>query len=237
MGSRIIRMSDQMFDAIAQRYDEVLNEGLAASGETKEYFAWNRLLLLKRQLQKHAFPLPLSILDYGCGTGGSTSSLKELFPCARLVGMDISQASLEVARARYSGLNAVFITERDIGEERFDLIFCNGVFHHIDPAERSSALEFIRHHLKASGLFAFFENNPWNPGTIHIMRKCHFDRDAIVISPSEALRLLESHGFQRVLLQSLFYFPRSLAFLRFLEPFLGRFPLGGQYLILCKPAS
>jgi trans-aconitate methyltransferase len=230
-------MSDQLFDDIAGRYDEVLNEGLAASGETREYFAYHRLRQLRRLLEKYRLPLPGSILDYGCGTGGATSSLREIFPSARLVGTDISLASLEVARKKYGELGAVFLTQEEISSEQFDLIFCNGVFHHIQPLDRLPVLEFIRDHLAPAGLFGFFENNPWNPGTMHIMRKCPFDKDAVVIPPSKAIRLLESQGFQWIVLHTLFYFPRSLAFLRPLENFLGRFPLGGQYLVLCRSSS
>lgn len=227
-------MSDQLFDDLAGRYDEVLNESLAASGETREYFARNRLLQLRRLLKKHHLPLPGSILDYGCGTGGATSSLREIFPEARLVGTDVSLASLDAARKEYGGLGALFLTPEEVGNQRFDLIFCNGVFHHIKPLDRLPVFGFIRDHLAPGGLFGFFENNPWNPGTRHIMRNCPFDKDAMVISPNKAIRLLESQGFQWIVLHTLFYFPRSLAFLRPLENFLGRFPLGAQYLVLCR---
>lgn len=225
-------MNDQIFDDIATNYDDVLNQALAASGETREYFARKRLLELRRLLEKLRIQAPRSILDYGCGIGGAFYSLKEIFPDATLVGTDISAASLQVARKKYAG--ALFLAPEEIKDERFDLIFCNGVFHHIQPLDRLPALEFIRDHLAPGGLFGFFENNPWNPGTLHIMRKCPFDKDALVISPNKAIRLLESQGFQWIVLHTLFYFPRRLAFLRPLENFLGRFPLGGQYLVLCR---
>lgn len=227
-------MNDQIFDDIATNYDDVLNQGLAASGETREYFARKRLLELRRLLEKFRIPTPRSILDYGCGIGGAFESLKEIFPDATLAGTDISFASLQMARKKYGGLGALFLTPEEIGDQRFDLIFCNGVFHHIKPLDRLPVLEFIRDHLAPEGLFGFFENNPWNPGTMHIMRKCAFDKDAMVISPNKAVRLLESQGFQWIVLHTLFYFPRSLAFLRPLENFLGRFPLGAQYLVLCR---
>ena len=59
------------------------------------------------------------------------------------------------------------------------------------------------------------------------------DRDAITISPYAAKKLLSSAGFRVVMTESLFYFPRSLAWLRPLERPLARLPLGGQYLMLC----
>jgi len=44
-----------------------------------------------------------------------------------------------------------------------DLAYCNGVFHHIAPDARPEALAMIRDALKPGGLFAFWENNAWNP--------------------------------------------------------------------------
>ncbi len=87
--------------------------------------------------------------------------------------------------------------------------------------------------LRPGGYFAFWENNPWNPGTRWIMSRTPIDRDAITISPREARRLLQSTGFRVLSVDSLFYFPRSLGWFRPLEKALTRLPLGGQYLALC----
>lgn len=95
-------------------------------------------------------------------------------------------------------------------------------------------MAFVRAALRPGGYFAFWENNPWNPGTVAIMRRIPFDRDAIMISPTEARRLLGAAGFEVVSVDSLFYFPRMLSWLRPLEPALSRLPLGGQYLALAR---
>jgi hypothetical protein len=55
-----------------------------------------------------------------------------------------------------------------------------------------------------------------------------------MLSPPAARRLLAAGGFELLRSDSLFYFPRSLAFLRWTEPYLARLPLGGQYLVLCR---
>ena len=39
--------------------------------------------------------------------------------------------------------------------------------------------------LRPGGLFAFWENNPWNPGTRLVMSRIPFDRDAITLSALE----------------------------------------------------
>ena len=115
-----------------------------------------------------------------------------------------------------------------------DLVFCNGVFHHIVPRERPAALEQIRRSLRPRGLFAFWENNPWNPGTRLLMRRIPFDRDAQTISAGEAKRMLSGHGFELVRTDHLFVFPRPLHRLRRIESGLSQVPIGAQYQVLCR---
>ena len=83
-------------------------------------------------------------------------------------------------------------------------------------------------------MFALWENNPWNPGTRYIMSRVPFDRDAIVITPFEARRLLRDAGFEIISTDYLFVFPHLLRALRPLERLLTPFPLGGQYLVLAR---
>jgi SAM-dependent methyltransferase len=49
-----------------------------------------------------------------------------------------------------------------------DLAFCNGVFHHIPLEERAEAVAYVYRSLRPGGLFAFWENNPVEPG--HALR-------------------------------------------------------------------
>ena len=96
------------------------------------------------------------------------------------------------------------------------------------------ALAQVHRALRPDGLFAFWENNPWNPGTRWAMSRVPFDADAIVIRPGEARRLLRAAGFHLLSTDFLFYFPRALSALRFLEKSLVKVPLGGQYLVLAQ---
>ena len=58
---------------------------------------------------------------------------------------------------------------------QIDLVFCNGVFHHILPQGRGAVLDYVKSCLKPGGLFALWENNPWNPGTRYVMNRVSFD--------------------------------------------------------------
>lgn len=226
--------SRDQFSAWAEQYDDALHQGLRLSGERKEYFARGRVEWLKRQLAARHFH-PKNILDFGCGTGTSTPLLREAFQAEAVLGVDVSDRSLEVARERNAGPGIVYENSLDRAPSpRFDLAFCNGVFHHIPPAQRAQALSYIRQSLVPGGWLAFWENNPWNPGTRWVMSRIPFDRDAITLTPPEARQLLTRCGFHHPQLRFLFIFPHVLRAFRFLEPYLARFPLGAQYQVLCQ---
>ncbi len=222
------------FDAHAESYDEDLARGLAASGENKEYYARGRIEWLDRRMREQGDTARL-VLDFGCGDGFAAPLLAEILGADAVTGVDVSEGLLAQARSRYQDRRYSFRQlEGWSSPAPFDLAYTNGVFHHIPPAERGKALQRVLQALRPGGLFAFWENNPWNPGTRMVMRRIVFDRDAITISPPEARRLLQAAGFQVLRVDSLFYFPRALRWLRAFEPALSRLPLGGQYLVLAR---
>ncbi len=222
------------FDAFAEDYDRALGQGLSVSGESKDFFAEQRILWLKRRLDAMEFA-PLRILDFGCGTGSAAPYFRLHFPGARLVGTDVSARSIEQARRQHAATGARFAVHPGYRpDEPFDLAFCNGVFHHIPPSERADAVRYIADALTPGGLFAFWENNPWNPGTRMVMRRIPFDRDAITLTPPEARRLLRAGGLRVLRTDALFLFPRALRGLRFVEPWFAPLPLGAQYMVLAQ---
>ncbi len=227
------------FDEYAQEYDAALAQGLAVTGESKEYFARGRIEHLARRLSQQAPGQTFTtILDFGCGTGTATPFLLELLPVQNVLGTDISLASLDVARRDYEALPAQFITLDQLKTQKpVDMAFCNGVFHHIPLQERDAAAKSVFQALGPGGWFAFWENNPWNPGTQLVMKRCPFDRDAITLTAPTARALLKAAGFEIVGIEFLFLFPGFLKSLRFIESHVTRWPLGAQYQILCrKPA-
>jgi SAM-dependent methyltransferase len=220
------------FDAYAGDYDAALERGLSVSGEDKAYFARGRVEWLARCLHAAAVR-PRTVLDFGCGTGSAAPFLLEILGADRILGVDPSAGSLDVARRSFASARVEFAPLQEFRPEgRFDLVFCNGVFHHIPPAARPHAVDSVLRSLRPGGLFACWENNPWNPGTRYVMSRIPFDRDAIPLAPPEARRLLRASGFDVVRTDFLFIFPRVLRALRGLEPRLSRLPLGAQYQVL-----
>jgi SAM-dependent methyltransferase len=223
------------FDAFAENYDSELNRGLRLSGESKEYFAESRMLRLRARLAELGLE-PGTALDFGCGTGSATPFFFGILGIQRLLGTDPSESSLAEARRQWGEFPATYCVSTAGWEGSCDLAFCNGVFHHIPVAERDAAFAAVRGTLKPWGVFAFWENNPWNPLTRLAMRRVPFDADAILVWPHEAKRRLRENGFEVLRTDYAFFFPKFLSAFRFLEPWLRWLPLGGQYLVLCRKA-
>jgi SAM-dependent methyltransferase len=223
-----------LFDNYASRYRAVLDCALAPSGEDASHFARRRIERLQTLLQRLGVA-PSSVLDYGCGIGGSVPFLREILRPNRVLGVDISPESILRARQEHGGKGVKFANScHFLVHSGFQLAFSNGVFHHIPPDHRPAALRYIYDSLARHGVLALWENNPWNPATRYIMGRCEFDRDAIPISPRRAKELVRRAGFQVLHVSSYFYFPRWLRWLRVLETGLSRMPLGTQYLVLAR---
>lgn len=221
------------FDAYADRYEEALQRGVGLSGEDSSYFASERVAWVGRQLARLGMDVP-KVLDFGCGTGATTQYLLQLPGTAAVLGTDVSSRLIEAARRDFGSDCVEFATLAEKPHFRADLAYCNGVFHHIPLAERDDAVASVRGALRPGGLFAFWENSPWNPGTRLVMRRIPFDRDAITLSAIEARRLLTAGGFEVLRTDFRFVFPRFLAPLRRLEPALAKAPLGAQYMVLAR---
>jgi SAM-dependent methyltransferase len=227
----------KLFDLYAEDYDTALARGISISGEEKDYFARRRIEWLRDCLRLFSVSAT-KLMDFGCGTGSSSPLFFDIVGIEYLLGTDQSPKSLEVARREHGSERAQFLLFDEYQPcGQFDLVFCNGVFHHIPPSERPTTLDYILRSLRAGGLFAFWENNSWNPGTRYAMSRIPFDRDAITLSSPEARHLLLRGGFEILRTDFLFIFPRILHWCRWVEPLCSRLPLGAQYQILCRKPS
>lgn len=222
------------FDAYAANYDDALNKGLSLTGETKEYYAEGRVRWTRARLARLGLR-PVSCLDFGCGTGTSAPFLRDGLGITSYLGYDPSADSIHEARSGSSWSGATFTAqEEDLPVGSLDMAFTNGVFHHIPPQHRAHAVQLVWKALRPGGVFAFWENNRWNPAVHYVMSRVPFDRDAQMLFPFQARALLQQGGLPPLGTDSLFVFPGVLAALRPLEPWLCKLPLGGQYLVLAQ---
>ncbi len=227
------------FDSYAESYDDHLNRALAVTGSDKEYYARTRIAWLAKILAQSGAQ-PDTGMDYGCGNGSATPLLLDILKLRTVTGVDVSPQIVAEAGKRYSSQALEFRLIEDSGPlaARFDLVYCNGVFHHVDESERPKAMKYVWDSLRPGGWFSFWENNPWNPATHYVMSRCAFDKEARMLSPLKARKLLTDSGFQIVRTDFLFIFPESLKLFRFIEGVVNRLPLGAQYQILAmKPVN
>ena len=219
------------FDQYATNYDAELDRGISLSGEDKDFFARGRVEWLAECLKDRR---PERVLDYGCGIGSTSPLLMSVLGARDVVGVDTSAEAIALAQqSAPTGIRFDTIAGYQPNGE-MDAVYCNGVFHHIPPPERASAIQYVRDALRPGGVFSFWENNPWNPGTRIVMSRIPFDRDAVLVSALEAKRLLRAAGFEILSVHFMFVFPNALRALRPLERSLSRLPLGAQYQVLCR---
>jgi len=112
------------------------------------------------------------VLEYGCGTGSYSLLLAE--HGAEVVGIDISDTRIEVARARAEerGLKNVTFLVMDaemmqFEDDSFDMICGGGILHHLDI---NKALRELTRVLKPEGKAIFIEPMGHNP-LINLFRK------------------------------------------------------------------
>jgi len=222
------------FDNFAHKYPEIINSVSRLSGETYESIIELRMAVLRDEMgPRFCAARGLAILDFGCGTGTTEIYLRRLFPHAVVTGVDSSAESIRLARQQQ--LEAVTFIHTDtarlpFSDSTFDLIYTNGTMHHIPAGERPTVLAELARILKPAGALCIFENNPFNPLTVRSMRQNPFDTGLQAVKPAEIRQAATGCGLSAFSLRYYFFFPRMLGWLRFLEGYLKRVPLGAQYL-------
>ncbi|MEM8930982.1 MAG: class I SAM-dependent methyltransferase [Acidobacteriota bacterium] len=124
----------------------------------------------------HADGEGLRLLSFGCSTGEEALSLRQYFPQAEIVGVDISEWNLKQARQKVEDPKIRFLfSDADTlaDEGPFDGMFCMAVLlriaHHMAPAESSAEtypigqfedqLRELDRHLNPAGLLVVYHTN------------------------------------------------------------------------------
>jgi len=221
------------FDKSARDYEALFKPWLRIAGASREYFARSRLNWLSYLLREQEIA-PKRVMDFGCGTGMSLSLLADILDAEQVIGLDTSEESLVVARESVGSRSVQLVTPaKYLPQQDLDLVFCNGVFHHIPVAERPAAVDYIYRCLRPGGMFALWENNPWNPIHAFAMKHSEIDENAIPLPPPESRRL-GSERFRVIRTDYLFFFPGYFSWLHLVEKWLIKVPLGAQYQILAR---
>jgi ubiquinone/menaquinone biosynthesis C-methylase UbiE len=126
-----------------------------------------REALLKGRLVEAARIAPgYTVLDFGCGTGTLTLLVKQRYPDARVVGLDIDPHVLgrAAAKARGAALHVDLIrasaTALPYPPACFDRVVTSLVLHHLSPHQKEQALAEARRVLKPGGLLCVADFGP-----------------------------------------------------------------------------
>jgi len=212
------------FDKVAEDYNKLLQSQHKIFGNV-EYYSTYKVLILKKYI-----PNANRILEFGCGIGRNLPYLIEAYPQAQLYGYDISHKSLQIAQENNPQVKFIYeIRELENMVNFFDVIFVAGVYHHVPPDERDFVTLLIYKILQHHGKVIIFEHNPYNPITRKLVRECEFDKDAILLTRNELIKLFLERQFKLVKSDYTLFLPPILGFLNFIEKFMGFLPLGGQY--------
>lgn len=216
------------FDQFAGDYKQVLDQSIAASGEDSSYFAEYKALYLARIL---GATFSGKILDFGCGVGLLSGFLKKHLPASRLDGFDVSRESIARIDHALSG-QGVFTSAEDQLARDYDLIVVANVMHHVVLQQRSQTVGGLANRLAPRGKLAIVEHNPANPLTRRTVDRCPFDKDAVLLRPSESESLIQHAGLKLLRRDYIVFMPHTLSRLRPLEPWLAWLPIGAQYAVL-----
>ena len=228
-------MSRANFDNYVNEYRDIIDRVASFSGEKFEYFIQLRINMMKGILaQIPSSKDTVRIFDFGCGTGTTEIFLQDSFPRAAIYAVDSSVDS--VLAARGIGLTGVtFIHSEGLRlpfpDGYFDVIYSNGTYHHIEPAEQRNFIAEMFRICKSGGNLFIFENNPKNPLMMKAMRDNPFDDGATALDPAHLREMATSAGFACQEIGYYFFFPHFLRALRCTEKWLRKSPLGAQYFL------
>lgn len=153
--------------------------------------------LIRSEVQQNS-----NILDIGCGTGALVSKLSNISQKGKIIGLDPVAEMTEIARKKNQNnqnvniYNVSFETFKT--EEKFDIIFCLNVFHHLENPDR--VLTKIQDLLTDNGIFVYLD--PFRDNIVRLaweyVSKYIFFREPYIkyLHKKELFGLFRATGYQ-----------------------------------------
>jgi ubiquinone/menaquinone biosynthesis C-methylase UbiE len=229
-------MDRNEFDKFADEYRALHTQNIGVTGELPDYFVEYKVRDIYNQIRATGdLRDNLRILDFGGGVGSAIPFYRQYFPSCQVVCADVSWRSLDLAMGRFGESASYTLFDGEtlpLESGVFDIAFAACVFHHVPMAEHIALLRELRRVLSNnSGRLFLYEHNPLNPLTVYAVSTCVFDRDAVLIPSWKMRRQFQEAGYLDIAVRYRVFFPRFLAFLRFLEFRMSWLPFGAQYCV------
>ena len=215
------------FDEIAGEYSALVRDSLGALGGELDYYPRHKARYISKLIGNKRSP---KILDFGCGIGNLSMSMRAEIGSAEVHGYDVSAVSLEqLPQALLTA--GTFTTDLRQLDTDYDVVVIANVLHHVQIEDRLDVLSDATSRLAANGKLLVFEHNPANPLTRRVVDRCPIDRDAILLKPAETTRYFRQLNLVNVRQDYILFFPPALRAISMLEAYLDWCPLGAQYAV------
>ena len=121
--------------------------------------------LIRQGLVDRVQGQPRRILDLGCGTGSTTLLLKQAFPQAEVIGLDLSPYMLFMGdrKAQQAGLTIQFLhgnaEQTGFADAAFDVVTASLLFHEVPPTVAQAILREANRLLSVGGQVLILDGN------------------------------------------------------------------------------
>ena len=142
----MLEKMDDFFTVRVDGYDEHMKRNIHGASS---FYAFTASLL---PTEKNA-----NVLDLGCGTGLELEEYFSVNPCAKVTGIDLTKAMLEMLKAKFSDKEITTICgsyfEVPFGENVFDAAVSVESLHHFTKEQKIPLYMKLRTALKPGGYF------------------------------------------------------------------------------------
>jgi len=224
-------MTKAEFDDYSQSYSADIEKVIGVFGQKHDFFIQAKAEILLPLLSSLSGDLShLRVLDVGCGVGLLHPYLTGKI--GRLDGVDISAASLEVARKDNPAVHYQIHDGQSLpySDAAFDCAMAVTVMHHVPPQDWMVFLNELRRVVRPGGLVVIIEHNPLNPLTQWVVRTAPMDKNAKLVTAWRLQRLMAEAGLKHRWAAYFLLAPFRGRFFRALEHVVRKVPLGTQYI-------
>ncbi|WP_162903043.1 class I SAM-dependent methyltransferase [Taibaiella koreensis] len=146
-------------------------------------------------------------LEIGCGTGEMSNWIAEQIPLD-ILGTDLCEPFVRSANERFGRERLKFevldfTDPAQIMDRRFDVIYGNGILHHLYPVLDASLVQ-MKSLLRPNGKIIFMEPNIYNPycqlifKSDYFRKKAKLEPDEMAFSPGFIRKRLQAAGYTNI---------------------------------------